>query len=266
MARSDRSWRTWVGRIAFGFSVLALLGTSLPRWQIDAKLEGPDRAPTDDQAVKVSIESSHPPVYRRSTKTGERVDGTQCTLGWTRETQKVECLLPPGSKLDSVDTADKCHDSGCCSNKPCKPPEGAFVRAKTTIVPIWKHIVEKEAQVRLEKNKQEGNKFVLHKLDVGLENAPRDVEVTVRGKGPSDRGAAWDGKEVNVDCRGFSADGGTPFECIQYNLVQDVEKPIDVTVIVKATIFGACEGEGGACTPPPEAAALRITSVAMKAD
>src|SRR5687767_3925890 len=106
------NWRTWLGRIAFAFSVLALLGTSLPSWHIDGKIEGPDRAPSEDQTIKLTLESSHPPAYKRMTRYGDQIEGSRYAFGWSRESPKVETLLPPGSRVLSVDAADKCHDSG----------------------------------------------------------------------------------------------------------------------------------------------------------
>ncbi len=263
-----KGWRNWVGRVAFALSVLALLGTSLPRWEMKGKLEGPDRAPTDDHALRLTIEASHEPSYTFSAGGSPHVEGRRCTAGWRSEQKKVECLLPPGAKLGSVTISEKCKSSGgCCSNEPCKPPSDAFLDAKTEVVPIWKRVVEKESRLRIGKtiSKDAGHTVVQH-LQVAIENPLPNLQVTLRAKDTKGTVAGWSGAETNVECRWFDADAGKPLECTGFMFSSESSSVIDLDVIVKATAYGACDADAGACKPPPEADALRIVDAFMKAD
>ena len=262
------AWRTWVGRIAFGLSVLALLGTSLPRWEVAGKIEGPDRAPSEDQAIRLTIEASYEPRYTFATGASPYVEGRRCTSGWSREKNKIECLLPPGAQLKTVAISEKCRGGGCCSNEPCKPPPDAVLKAKTEAVPIWKHIVEKEARLHVMRTvSKDGGRTVVQYLEVEIESVVPNTEVTFRGKEQKGTVAGWSGAETTLDCRLFTPDAGKPIECTSWALSNDTDKAVELDVIVKAFVYGACDTlDGGPCTPPPDAAALRILHVAMKGD
>src|SRR5687767_11253979 len=135
-----KDWRTWSGRAAFGFSVLALLGTTDPKWRVDAKVNGPDRTPTDDQALKVTVESSKGAGIFRRTKQGQRVYAGSCARQWQTDKHTTECLLPPGSRIDGVFITGGCSSNnrgGCCDDR-CPPPSEEFLSVRTDAVPIWK--------------------------------------------------------------------------------------------------------------------------------
>jgi hypothetical protein len=121
----------WFARGAFFVTTLALLGTSRPpRWTVEGTITGPRGAPETpaDQALVLAIESSGEPLIRAS----GALPPNPYNEGGFPCTSRTRCVLPPGTKLDSLTLEGSC---GGCSTK-CAPPPNSFVRATTSLAPM----------------------------------------------------------------------------------------------------------------------------------
>jgi hypothetical protein len=204
-----RSWKPWIARIAFGASILALLGTSQPRWHIDATISGPNDggAPSADKptALLVNVEASRGPSLSYTNRLGARVDPFWGRVGSSSgskdEPIKTSFLLPPYSSLHSLTISGHCN-GGCCSNEKCTPTPGSYIRATIDHVSVWTKSFRLNQRVTVHSGPKKDGEKALRVPHVVVEvEASIHVEVVISAPSISTtpiQGSDWKGTPTQL--------------------------------------------------------------------
>jgi len=289
--------KAWTARIAFGASIFALLGTSRPRWSYDAKFSGAHDggAPTKpNSALLVRVESSQMPSLSYTNRFGSRIEPPWGRLtGFTKDEPGTRSfLLPPGAALQSLTLTGSCN-SGFCSGEKCVPPPNAYLRATIEHVSVWtkttrlvdQKVIVQSGPVREGEKTQRTPHLV---IDYEGDNKAEVILSSSMAKFP---GGDWNGKPFQFSScipsrtasesdansvgtgTGSSDAGGsnvdpTVFACSHYPFNKAQKEPIEITLTVEATVYGACPDPALPCAPPPDedVKPARIVSVRSTSD
>lgn len=243
--------------MVFGLSSLGMSG----RWNIEQKIAGATSPPTSDHAVRLTIEASQEPAVGAKNRLGDPI--AACNLFGLSNTpaNKTTCLLSPGARLDgSAEIRGQCPHSFC---RACKPPAGAFLRASAEVVRVWRRTVTMDAQVKVPRGGPgTGQQVAL----IIVPDVP-ELSVVVRGKGVADRIPGWDGSAREATCGRWVHDtlpeGQTRCSVLS-RLVPEGPQPLEISVAIEATIFGACPDASDAaalCNPSTNVVMPQILSV-----
>lgn len=275
-----RGWRTWLARIAFGASLLALLGTSQPRWYVQATINGPnDGGAPERGSLLINVEASRAPDLSYNNRFGARVDPQWGRGAGSRdEATKTSFLLPPGASIHSLTISGHC-SGGCCSNEKCTPPTGSYIRATVDHVSVWTKSTRREQRVVASSGpKREGEKsprvpHLVFELEAG-----KHVEVMISTPDGAAKpvqvpncfpanASVGDDAATRTTLDAGPADAEAPRQrCAHYPFHKPIKDPIEVTYVVEATIWGACPDPKAPCAPPSEPPEPRVFDLRATTD
>jgi hypothetical protein len=265
-----RGVKKWLAFGVFGVSVLALLGTSPARWTMQESVKGPHEPPSRDHALRVRVEASEDPRLPYKTANGTAQEST-CVRTGKRPTD-VTCVLPPGATVDKVEMRGICGEGGGgggCRRKsrseqkqdqPCAPPPGAYVRASSEIVSVWKQKAELAAHVSLPP-RPSGKGASLSHIEVYVEPDVPDVEVTLHHKGEQAPKSAV-GTPAILTCGTYPKPPGPNTKTCSFYGFEQVSKAVELDLVAEAVRWGACPDDKP-CDPPADTP-LKVVAIVVK--